>query len=252
MGDRIPPSRLLAESVVVIFSILAAFAIDAWWDGRQTRDLEQELLANLDSGFGANRRAAQEVIREAQRQQVLIGRFINMSPAEAAEISPDSTFLFLRALWRPNYVRPIPGAPQYGGGLNNAALLATLEAGRLSLLSDTRLLTALADWQGVADDLAQRSSEVVEVEREVLASLARFPELQSALAGLDGDREVRSFAIDPPRLPGSVARRAREDNELMSRAARKSFLSRVQQQFLEDLEAQADSVLTLVRANLRR
>ena len=254
MSSRIPWSRLLAESVVVILSILAAFAIDAWWDGRQADELEQELLVTLEASFEENRRLAREVMEEARRQHILLSRFVDMSPAEAGTISPDSTYRFLRALWRPNYVNREHGGSLAGGGLNSAAILATLEAGRLPLLSDSRLLSALAEWQGLATDLQQRSDEVIVLEREVLTALARHPELQAALAGgfTETTGEFRSFSTDPPRLSGAVARRVREDNEVMSRAARKGFYSRIQVDFLEDLEAQADAVLALVRANRRR
>jgi hypothetical protein len=253
MGNRIPLARLLAESVVVVLSILIAFTIDAGWDRAQAAALEEELLVSLERGFEDNVRLSQVVVQEAQRQQALIGKFVGMSPAEAELMSPDSTFLLLRALWRPNYVRQSAAERQYGGGLNNAALLATLEAGRLSLLSDGQLLTALAEWQGVAEDLTQRGDEVIEAERQVLERLARYPELQPFLAGFDRDGELPFYGgSNPPQMSGSVVRRAREDDELMGRAVRKGFLSRVQQGFLEDLEARADSVLTLVRANLRR
>ena len=164
-------------------------------------------------------------------------------------------YRYLRTLWRPNLVNrnQTPEGSLAGGDLNNAAILATLEAGRLSLLSDNRLLAAIAEWQGLARDARQRSDEVIALEREVLAALARHPELQTALAGgfdeMSG--EFASFADDPPPLPGRLARRIREDNEVMSRVARKGFYSRIQVDFLVDLEAQAGIVLELVRANRR-
>jgi hypothetical protein len=252
MGNRIPLARLFTESIAVILSILAAFAIDAWWDGRQAEDLERELLVSLERGFEENVRVAEAVSQEARRQQALIGRFMTMSPDDAEDISPDSTYIFLRALWRPNYVQLNPNAPLYGGGLNTAALVATLGAGQLSLLSDKRLLTALADWQGVAVDLAQRSDEVVETERQVMEALARYPEIQSVWAGFDARGEIQAFSDRAPRLPGLLARRVRADNDLMARVARKGFASRAQQDFLDNLRVRADSVLALIRADLAR
>lgn len=250
MGSRTSLARLVAESVAVILSILVAFAIDAWWDGREAKGLEREILVTLERGFEENVRLAEAVAAEARRQQVLIGRFMEMSPDEASQIPADSTYLFLRALWRPNYAQPADGEPLYGGRLNNDALFATLGAGRLTILSDRRLLTALADWQGVAQDLAQRSDEVIETERQVLESLTRYPEMQAVLAGFDAEGEIQAFTALPPQLDGAVTRRARADNELMARVARKGFFSRAQQDFLENLKDRADSVLTLVRANL--
>jgi hypothetical protein len=249
MSDRLPARRLLLESVAVILSILIAFAIDAWWDRTQAAGLEQELLATLESGFEENRTLALQVIEEARSQQERLGRFVAMSVEEVGRIPADSTYFVLLALWRPNYVNNAAGA-LVGGRLNSEAILATMEAGRLSLLSDTRLLTALADWQGLATDLAQRSDEVIAREVEVLSALARHSELQGLFAGAPD--EYRTAGADRPEIPSAVAQRVRGDNELMSRVARKGFYSRIQVDFLEDIEAQADSVLVLVRANRRR
>ena len=44
-----PWSRVIVESVVIVFSILIAFAIDASWDSRQDRIREREYLALLVS-----------------------------------------------------------------------------------------------------------------------------------------------------------------------------------------------------------
>ena len=242
------------EGAVIVTSILLAFAIDAWWDRRQADGLEQELLATLETGFEENRRLAHEVMQEARRQHVLLSRFVDMTPAEAAAIPTDSVYHYLRALWRPNYVNRRIGGSLAGGNLNNASIVATLEAGQLALLADGRLLGGLAEWQGLVADLEQRTAEVIVLEREVLSGVAQHPELQAVLAGgfTEASGEFRSFAAEVPRLSGEVARRVREDNEVMSRAARKGFYSRIQVDFLEDLEAQDDSILVLVRANRHR
>jgi len=252
MNERRFTIRLVAEAIVVIVSILAAFGIDAWWDGQQKAALERELLTTLQDSFEENRRQARLVIQEAETQQTFIGRFIDMSAQEASEIPPDSVYLFLESLWRPNYVRPVPDGPQYGPGLNNTALLATLDAGRLPLLSDARLLVALADWQGAAEFLAERSAQAIGLENEVLAAMAKFPELQTSLSGLD---QMSRMVHDPsklgPRLLGSLAERVRRDNDIMGLVARKGFYSRIELRAIQDLNDQSEYVLGLLRANLR-
>jgi len=247
MATQIPWKRLLAESVVVIFSILAAFGIDAWWQGRQTREREAEVLKTLQQGFEENLRWAAEVLDDARRQDALLRRFVIMSPAQAAAIAPDSTYFYLRALWRPN------GAGRSFGVLNNSSLVATLDQGRLALVSDTRVLKGLADWQVLSDALQDRAGIMVALEQQVLEALSRHSELQSILAGVDGSGAPLGFGLeDAPVVTGDVVRRVREDNEVMSRVARKGFASRTQVSTLEQISAQADSVLTLVRSNLRR
>ena len=44
-------SRILAEGSAIVVSILLAFAIQAWWEGRQSRALEQDTLDQLAANF---------------------------------------------------------------------------------------------------------------------------------------------------------------------------------------------------------
>jgi len=43
--------RLIVEGVVIVLSILLAFAIDAWWSERQERIEEAEILLGLKQEF---------------------------------------------------------------------------------------------------------------------------------------------------------------------------------------------------------
>jgi len=43
----IPWTRLLAEGIIIVVSILLAFAIDAWWDAAQDRSREMSYLSQL-------------------------------------------------------------------------------------------------------------------------------------------------------------------------------------------------------------
>ncbi len=51
MTKEIPWLRVLTEGVVIVLSILLAFSIDAWWDGRQERDREYAALDALARDF---------------------------------------------------------------------------------------------------------------------------------------------------------------------------------------------------------
>ena len=47
MTRRLPWTRIVAEGVVIVASILLAFAIDRWWEGRRDAAAETALLADL-------------------------------------------------------------------------------------------------------------------------------------------------------------------------------------------------------------
>jgi hypothetical protein len=46
-NEKIPWKRISVEAAAIVASILLAFAIDAWWDERQLREEEREILTNL-------------------------------------------------------------------------------------------------------------------------------------------------------------------------------------------------------------
>ncbi|MEM1176126.1 MAG: hypothetical protein AAGA33_11425 [Pseudomonadota bacterium] len=52
--DSVPWARLLIEGGVIVFSILLAFAIDAWWDERQDREREVQQLARVSAELELN------------------------------------------------------------------------------------------------------------------------------------------------------------------------------------------------------
>lgn len=60
---RISWPRLAAESLVVILSILAAFAIDAWWDGLGERRQEREALEVLSRDLEGSISQLEEYVR---------------------------------------------------------------------------------------------------------------------------------------------------------------------------------------------
>jgi len=52
--QNIPWNRIAVEAAAIVGSILLAFAIDAWWDDRQDRAVEQRILVGLKSEFEQN------------------------------------------------------------------------------------------------------------------------------------------------------------------------------------------------------
>ena len=51
MKTSIPWTRVFLEGAVIVASILLAFGIEAWWDGRQERAEERDALEALAADF---------------------------------------------------------------------------------------------------------------------------------------------------------------------------------------------------------
>ena len=86
---QIPWSRIAVEVVAIVFSVLLALALDAWWQQREQRDLAQTAQAHLRAEIEANRDAVLRVVA------------YHDSLATALRRSPDQTPVNLR----PAFVR---------------------------------------------------------------------------------------------------------------------------------------------------
>jgi hypothetical protein len=135
---------LLLEGVVIVASILAAFALDRWWDARMAADEEQQVLAGLQSEFQDARtelefyRSLQIRIRAAvERALIACGQ----AGVGGDVVIPDTT---LGLIYVPPTTKPSLGT-----------LDGLLAASRLGVVSDPDLRNALVTWRGVFDELSE-------------------------------------------------------------------------------------------------
>lgn len=63
MKQEIPWNRLIIEAIVIVGSILLAFAIDAWWDDLGRRESEREYLQALVDDYAEGLRRSQDYQR---------------------------------------------------------------------------------------------------------------------------------------------------------------------------------------------
>ncbi len=138
-------SRLFAEGLMVVVSILIAFALDAWWEERQ---LEQEMLEDL-------------AIVEAELAENI--RLIVMN-VEMMERGVDATHSVIDAMFAtPDATQiEVPGETVYWGlflnptlDLSLGAIDAWIAAGRLAGISDPRLRERLASVRGKVGDVTE-------------------------------------------------------------------------------------------------
>ena len=133
---------LLTEGILIVVSILFAFALDSWWDERNDRKDEQAILQALHDEF------------EANREVILSYRGLNRDAIE-------SLGAFLQAIEAGYWVSDtrtqdealaymmLAPTPDVGAGVLNALI----GSGRIELLRDSDLRIRLANWNGVYAEL---------------------------------------------------------------------------------------------------
>ena len=72
--DRARITRLVAEGLAIIVSILFAFSIDAWWDASQENRRVDGVLASLDAGLAESISQLEERIRGISRDAARVRR----------------------------------------------------------------------------------------------------------------------------------------------------------------------------------
>ena len=159
--------RLLAEATAIILSILAAFAIDAWWEDAQQQKHLHSVLGFLEAEFVENIDLINQNIDYVNADQAYLKLFINMSPEDASKILSDRTFATLVAIWRPGTEIS-----------NNNFIIGMLESENLPLLDYPRLQEAIAGRKVLQAQihmdtlrlLRERSESVLIKIRQVLAA----------------------------------------------------------------------------------
>jgi hypothetical protein len=160
LSKQIPWLRVFVEGVVIVASILLAFGIEAWWDGRQEAEERSQLLSTMRESVQLNRASLEENIEGSESAQARTRRFIEMENPELAAVSTDTALSLLTSLNRPN-TRQASRGP----------LSRLLDSGRLSLISEPSIIAALDQWLVQVTELEERARNLAEVELAVLTAL---------------------------------------------------------------------------------
>lgn len=180
-SSRLPWRRVGIEALAIVASILLAFGIDAWWDGRQesTSDLKQ-LSAVLDELYVHKRLMAEAI--DAHLGTIEEGKELLAIMAAPPGSTSDADIARLMARFVNFYQINTPF-----GALNTA-----FQSGAISRMEDSALASALASWPVAIDDLLEEQNLGTETVTGMLSVLSGKMPLNTVL------REV----IDAPTIMG--------------------------------------------------
>lgn len=171
MSKQIPWLRVFVEGVVIVGSILLAFGLQAWWEGKEEAKNERQQIAALAADFSQNidlLTVRQARIDRSARLLTHLRDMLRASPDGSRITVPDSLLNELRYV---GTIDPVRGT-----------LDAMIGSGRLDQLSDSALRSALTDWQRLVSDV--RTDQVVGLEylaRELIPFLATQGDLSHTL-----------------------------------------------------------------------
>ncbi|HEY5701486.1 MAG TPA: hypothetical protein VIT83_05305, partial [Gammaproteobacteria bacterium] len=137
-SQTIPWKRLTAEVAAIVISILLAFSIDAWWDGRKDKLEEREILIGLEVEFVDLRDRLDQWAQFNRTGVQFIERFLSDSVSEMNLRSIESAFTYASLV----------NVLDQGGALD-----ALLASGRLEQISDRSIRIRLVKWPDWLEDI---------------------------------------------------------------------------------------------------
>lgn len=178
-GSRSKWGFLLAEAVLIVLSILLAFAIDAWWDGRQERARRLELLQALRSDFAAPGVALDEAVENAVNDAARTGGYLDVVAGDQA-VGRDSLLYLLDGISAITFFEP-----------STASYRTALSTGSVDLIRSPSLLQAFSEF-----DLALESYDLHLALSGEMFYLGATHDLRRAMGGYQAPLAERS------RIPG--------------------------------------------------
>jgi hypothetical protein len=220
--------RVVIEGLVIVLSILLAFAIDAAWELRGERNREAELLQSLTQEYQTNRATLISTIDLVLRDRELGASFyLNLSTEELRELDQAS----LQDIW---------GALHWPRSfeLASGATTAALSSGRLDLLRDPQLRELVAGWPARTADIRERTDVMVGFEQAWYDFVARHPALQQAATRVrEGSREYLLANLQI----------VQHDDEALTRGLVRTQAAGLYINDMRQLVARADSTLALLQ-----
>ena len=225
--------RILAEGTAIVVSILLAFAIQAWWEGRQERAVEAEILAGLTSDFRSNHDQLALVVAMLEQLLPRLAELNELDEGQLAQV-PDDLL--------PQYVSALQATPTFDA--RDATLDAAISSGNLRSIQDSQLRSLLAEWRGAVEDVAE---EATDFRIASASAIDRVSVLGGPWIGVDpsdhilatGPASVEALSRFAPPDLGAVA----ADDVLLSRLRVKRIRALAYLRFLTPVVALTDSVL---------
>lgn len=234
--QRIAWRRLSLEAIVIVASILLAFAIDAWWAERGDRNAEVVLLERLRDDFIDIQSALVLVEHEHREASEACIFFMNMSIGEplpaTAEVDRKLAFVFL-------------ASRTFNPGSGAVASFQSSEGARLvrnQLLADKFLA-----WSGLVEDLqeeeanlqkgvAERWSPYVASRVNVGPYIAAFGALMAGMPSQIAAPEIREPLI--------------VDDEFMNHVLDRFKWQQIALRDIEPVRTSVEEILALLRKEL--
>ena len=174
-------ARALREIVLIVSSILIAFALNTWWDARAEDNRAEAYLEQLLADAESYERHLGTSIRHDQRMRQCAEAMLHYIHTEEADVPRDSLSTWLLGATNFSDVRPIEGTFE-----------SLIQTGDISLIESDSLRSRIVATTGYMDHTLRKLNTT---EAELLAMLR---DLQYEVDLHDLTAYLDELPIDPP------------------------------------------------------
>lgn len=213
---RLPaPLRALMEAAIILASVLLAFSIDAWWDERQARRLQEAVISAVALEAAANSAELQLAVDGTVDRLARIDRFLGLTGDSGQRVPADSIISIMLALPQAETFDPVVSAA--------------------SILVETPLLdqegiavrAAVDQWLQALSKALEERERLYESRAEVLRLLARYAIRDSR------DGMTSSIPAEVARTGPGILGELRSDDDLVAAVIEKAHWQR---RYLDELQ----------------
>lgn len=228
MKQGIPWSRHAAEVIVIVGSILLAFAIDAWWDGRQESIQETETLQFVLDNVRVDISEANNRLESGKIDQLVLQEFYASSPTELTSVSRERASQIFNALYRAN---------TFDASQNSISGL--INSGRSNIVRDRELKASFERWSSLVTEIQERAEAITDISTLVVVALGRHDAYRSWNLRLD---RIEIFTLD--------LRAVQSDEDVLAKANGIYVRRRVHMRFLTELRDNLLEIEKLIKNSL--
>jgi len=150
-------ARVFVEGLVIVVSILLAFAIDAAWDQHVERREESEILADLSAEVDLNLQALDRLTAGHQQRIDDARRLVTMTGSELRGLSGEEVGPFFFVLFSRISFTPVDGT-----------LSSAISSGKLHYIENDSIRNGLVAWRGLAQDTGEEAVWLHEAAFEIV------------------------------------------------------------------------------------
>ncbi len=230
MKAQIPWPRVFVEGVVIVGSILLAFGIEAWWEGRQDRLEEREKLVRVYDELDSDRQRLRGFGSYQLRIASAALDVANRMDTGSASVEVADTILAV-----------LVGVPTF------ETLTPTLDglrqSGRISIIRDREVRARIAAWERAVTNASEWELRArAFVDAQIIPALSQRGDVGHVLQNARPGSEINLSGVTALRI----------DLELKGLVSQRHANAAMASRGLDELATAVDSLMASIQASLGR